>query len=56
MIVEVKELKKEDSKNISEIEKIMQQAGLKEKTRIKKERKSTKYAKLEKKQRRYFGN
>ena len=51
MIVEVKELKKESLKNSSEIEKIMQQAGLEEKTRIKKERKSTKYAKFENKQR-----
>jgi uncharacterized iron-regulated protein len=51
MIVEVKELKKETSNNSSEIEKIMQQAKLEEKIRIKKERKSTKYAKFENKQR-----
>ena len=51
MIVEVKELKKETLKNSSEIEKIMQQAGLEEKIRIKKEKKSTKYVKLEEKQR-----
>ena len=51
MIVEVKELKKESLKNSSEIEKIMQQAELEEKIRIKKEKKSTKYAKLENKQR-----
>jgi hypothetical protein len=51
MIVEVKELKGETLKNSSEIEKIIQQAGLEEKIRIKKEKKTTKYAKSEKKQR-----
>jgi|TARA_B100000959_G_scaffold140747_1_gene147835 uncharacterized iron-regulated protein len=51
MIVEVKELKKESSKNSSEIEKIMLQAGLEEKARIKKEKKLTKYEKLVEKQR-----
>jgi len=51
MIVEIKELKKENSKKSSEIEKIMRQAGLEEKIKIKKKKKSTKYEKLEKKRR-----
>ena len=49
MIVEVKELKKVDAKKNSEVEKIIQQAKIEEKTRIKGEKKLAIQAKLEKK-------
>ena len=49
MIVEVKSLKNKNYKNISEIEKIMQEAQSKEKKRIKDEKDLTKQIKLEQK-------
>ena len=51
MIIEIKEFKKEDQKNISEIEKIIQQAEVEGKKAIKKEKKLTNQAKLEQKRR-----
>ena len=51
MIVEMKELKKGDQKNDSEIDKIMQQARMKEKKRIEEEKDLAKQAKLEEKRR-----
>ena len=47
MIVEIKNLEKMNSKNNSEIEKIIQQAGKGEKRRIKEEKSKAKQAKLE---------
>ena len=51
MIVEVKEFKKKDKKNNSEIEKIIKQAKLDEKRRIKDEKALAKQAKLDEKRR-----
>ena len=51
MIIEIKEFKKEDQKNKSEIEKIIQQAEVEGKKAIKKEKKLTNQAKLEQKRR-----
>ena len=51
MIVEMKELKAGDQKNNSEIEKIMQQARMKEKRRLEEEKDLAKQAKLEAKRR-----
>ncbi len=51
MIVEMKELKKTNINNNSEIEKIIQQATLDEKQRIKKEKDLAKQAKLDEKRR-----
>ena len=50
MIVEIKEINKKDA-NYSEVEKITQQAYLKENERIKLEKRSTKQAKREEKKR-----
>ena len=47
MIIEIKDLKKKESKNNSEIEKIIQQARKGEKRRIKEEKSKAKQAKLE---------
>ena len=49
MIVEIKELKKGALKNNSEIEKIIQQAQVEEKKRVKKEKKLANQVKLEEK-------
>ena len=51
MIIEIKEFKKEGSKNKSEIEKIIQQAEVEEKKAIKKEKKLINQTKLEQKRR-----
>ena len=51
MIVEIKDLKRDNNKNNSEIEKIIQQAKLDEKKRIKNEKDLAKQAKLEEKRR-----
>ena len=51
MIVEIKNLKRDNNKNNSEIEKIIQQAKLDEKKRIKNEKDLAKQAKLEEKRR-----
>jgi len=51
MIVEIKEIKKKDSKSVHETKKIMQQAKLEEKRRIKEEKDLVKQAKLEEKRR-----
>ena len=51
MIVEIKKLNKKASKSNSEIAKIIQQAQVEEKRRIKEEKNMTKQAKLEEKRR-----